>query len=59
MHAAIDELGRIPNRTARTLGTGPVGVVGIAVTGLRRPCLTGLVEARATEAEASADLVVP
>ncbi|MFI9844842.1 LacI family DNA-binding transcriptional regulator [Nonomuraea sp. NPDC051941] len=51
VHAAIDELGWVPNRAARTLRTGQVGVVGIAVTELRRPYLAGLVEALVTEAD--------
>ncbi|MEV4109017.1 LacI family DNA-binding transcriptional regulator [Nonomuraea sp. NPDC049695] len=51
VHAAIDELGWVPNRTARTLRTGLVGMVGIAVTELRRPYLAGLVEALVTEAD--------
>ncbi len=51
VHAAIDELGWVPNRTARALRTGLVGVVGIAVTELRRPYLAGLVEALVTEAD--------
>ncbi|MEV4577762.1 LacI family DNA-binding transcriptional regulator [Nonomuraea jabiensis] len=51
VHAAIDELGWVPNRAARALRTGQVGVVGIAVTELRRPYLAGLVEALVTEAD--------
>lgn len=51
VHAAIDELGWVPNRAARALRTGLVGVVGIAVTELRRPYLAGLVEALVTEAD--------
>ncbi|WP_327589896.1 LacI family transcriptional regulator [Nonomuraea sp. NBC_00507] len=51
VHAAIDELGWVPNRTARALRTGLIGVVGIAVTELRRPYLAGLVEALVTEAD--------
>jgi len=51
VHAAIDELGWVPNRTARALRTGLTGVVGIAVTELRRPYLAGLVEALVTEAD--------
>ncbi|MFF4619189.1 LacI family DNA-binding transcriptional regulator [Nonomuraea jabiensis] len=51
VHAAIDELGWVPNRAARALRTGQVGVVGIAVTELRRPYLARLVEALVTEAD--------
>ncbi|MEU5870868.1 LacI family DNA-binding transcriptional regulator [Glycomyces sp. NPDC047369] len=44
VRAAIAELGWTPNASARTLRTGRTGVVGIAVAGLRRPLLAGLVE---------------
>lgn len=51
VHAAIEELGWVPNRTARALRTGLTGVVGIAVTDLRRQYLAALVEDLVAEAE--------
>jgi DNA-binding LacI/PurR family transcriptional regulator len=51
VRAAIDELGWVPNGSARTLRTGRTGVVGIGVAELRRPYLAGLVEALVTEAD--------
>jgi DNA-binding LacI/PurR family transcriptional regulator len=49
---AIEELGWVPSATARALRTGRTGVVGIAVSALRRPYLAGLVEALVTEVDA-------
>ncbi|NEE00885.1 LacI family transcriptional regulator [Phytoactinopolyspora halotolerans] len=51
VRAAIEELGWVPNGSARALRTGRTGVVGIAVAELRRPYLAGLVEALVTEAD--------
>jgi DNA-binding LacI/PurR family transcriptional regulator len=51
VHASIDELGWVPNGSARALRTGRTGIVGIGVTELRRPYLANLVEALVTEAD--------
>ncbi|MEV0618867.1 LacI family DNA-binding transcriptional regulator [Nonomuraea sp. NPDC050404] len=51
VRASIDELGWVPNGSARALRTGRTGIVGIGVAELRRPYLAGLVEALVTEAD--------
>ena len=55
--AAMAELDWTPNATARSLRTRRTGLVGIGVTGLRRPYLATLVEALVAEADRRGILV--
>lgn len=51
VRAAIAALDWVPNAAARTLRTGRTGVVGIAVTELRRPALATITEALVQEVD--------